>query len=70
MFGGGTMPQKHQIYKKLPLENSVKPVAIRVVSAIVVFLTKYTPKDATGYNLELRTLTKQLVNYIYCNLNL
>jgi hypothetical protein len=48
MFGGGTMAQKHQIYERLPLEYSVKPVALRVVSAIGVFLTKYTPKDATG----------------------
>jgi hypothetical protein len=48
MFGGGTMAQKHQIYEKLPLEYSVKPVALRVVSAIGVFLTKYIPKDATG----------------------
>ena len=43
-----TMAQKHQIYEKLPLEYSVKPVALRVVSAIGVFLTKYIPKDATG----------------------
>jgi hypothetical protein len=48
MFGGGTMAQKHQIYEKLPLEYSVKLVALRVVSAIGVFLTKYIPKDATG----------------------
>jgi hypothetical protein len=53
MFGGGTMAQKHQIYEKLPLEYSVKPVALRVVSAIGVFLTKYIPKDATGKKLEL-----------------
>jgi hypothetical protein len=48
MFGGGTMAQKHQIYEKLPLEYSVKPVACWVASAIRVFLTKYTPKDATS----------------------
>jgi hypothetical protein len=53
MFGGGTMAQKHQIYEKLPLEYSVKPVALRVVSATGVFLTKYIPKDATGKKLEL-----------------
>jgi hypothetical protein len=48
MFGGGTMAQKHQIYEKLQLEYSIKPVALQVVSTIGVFLTKHIPKDATG----------------------
>jgi hypothetical protein len=48
MFGGETMAQKHQIYEKLSLEHSVKPVALRVVSTIGEFLTKYIPKDVTG----------------------
>jgi hypothetical protein len=48
MFGGGPMAQKNQIYEKLPLEYSIKPVVLRVLSAIGVFLTKYTPKDAIG----------------------
>jgi hypothetical protein len=48
MFGGGTMAQKHQIYEKMPLEYLVKPLSLRVVITIGVFLTKYTPKDATG----------------------
>jgi hypothetical protein len=48
MFGGETMAQKHQIYEKISLEYSVKPVALQVVSAIGIFLTKYIPKDTTG----------------------
>jgi len=42
------MAQKHQIYGNLPLEFSVKPVALQVVNAIGAFLKKYTPKNATG----------------------
>jgi len=47
------MAQKHQIYGNLPLEFSVKPVALQIVNAIGAFLKKYTPKKRN--RLEVRS---------------
>jgi hypothetical protein len=42
------MVQGHQIYIIFPSESSVKPVVLRDVSAIGVYLKKYTQINATG----------------------
>jgi len=50
MLGGQAMVPEYPISKSLPFECSAKHAVPLGVSAIGVFLTKYTPKSATGKN--------------------
>ena len=54
MFSSKTIVQGHQIYGNSPFESLAEPVALCDVSAIGVYLKKYTQRKA-----KVRTSIKQ-----------